>query len=526
MTEFTMDEVAKHTSDGDTWIAIDGKVYDVSKFAKVHPGGPGILRLYGGKDCTKEFFAMHKTEVLMMAKKFQKGTVTGASAGELQKTADKHEIDIVPYSEPSAFLGWHSPYYKESHQRFRKNLRAFCEDVLRPEAEDSEEAGDYPTQEIYEEMGKCGLLAARIGKAVMPVLPMVPGIEMEKALGVAPSEFDYFHEQIAHEELGRLGCPSYQDGLGAGFCIGLPPVAYFAPPKIRDVVVPEVLLGKKRICLAISEPAAGSDVAGLLTTAEKTPDGKYYIVNGIKKWITNGMFADYFVTGVRTGKGRKGISLLFITRDMGVETKQIKTTYSSCAGTALVLFDNVKVPVENLMGLGNKGKEGQGFACIMYNFNHERWFICAQFLQACRLAIADCFKWSTQRMAFGKPLIEQPVLRQKLARMSGMVESAHAFLENVTYQMNVMPYTEQSEKLGGPIALLKYQCTRAGTVVADEAVQMFGGRGITRTGMGMNVERFQKTYKYAAILGGSEEILADLAVRQQMANPMITKAKL
>jgi len=208
-----------------------------------------------------------------------------------------------------------------------------------------------------------------------------------------------------------------------------------------------------------------------------------------------------------------------------VETKAIKTTYSGSAGTALVILDDVKVPVENLMGIGNRGKEGQGFACIMYNFNHERWFIVAQFLASCRLCMADCFKWATQRMAFGKPLIEQPVLRMKLARMAGAVESAHALLESVTYQMDRMPYKEQSLKLGGPIALLKYQTTRAGALVADESVQMFGGRAITKTGMGANVERFQKTYKYAAILGGSEEIMADLAIRQQMVGPAM-QAKL
>merc|ERR1719230_2453581 len=140
----------------------------------------------------------------------------------------------------------------------------------------------------------------------------------------------------------------------------------------------------------------------------------------------------------------------------------------------------------------------------------------AQFLAACRYCIAACFKWASQRMAFGKPLIEQPVLRQKLARMAGTVESVHALLESVTYQMDTMPYKEQSAKLGGPIALLKYQATRTGTLIADEAVQMFGGRGITRTGMGANIERFQKTFKYASILGGSEEVMADLAVRQQM----------
>lgn len=527
IAEVTMEEVGQHTSEGDSWLAIDGKVYDVSKFARVHPGGAGILRLYAGKDCTKEFFAMHKAEVLAkVGGKLVKGTVKGAKVGVQEASADKHVIDVAPYSEPSAWMGWHSPYYNDSHKRMRLKLRAFVENVLRPEADESEEAGDHPSIEISQAMGKCGLLAARIGKDVIPFVGKIPGIDFEAGLGVKPGEFDCFHEQIAHEEMGRLSSPSYCDGLGAGFCIGLPPVLHFAPPHIRDKVFPELLRGDKRICLAISEPAAGSDVGGMLTTATKTPDGKFYIVNGIKKWITNGMFADYFTTAVRTGEGGKNaFSMLFISRDMGVQTKAIKTTYSSCAGTALVIFDNVKVPVENLMGLGNKGKEGQGFACIMYNFNHERWFIVAQFLASCRVLLGDCFKWANQRMAFGKPLIEQPVLRQKLARMAGVLESAHSMLENVTYQMNTMPYTEQSEKLGGPIALLKYQATRSATLIADEAVQMFGGRGITRTGMGVNIERFQKTYKYASILGGSEEVLADLAIRQQMKGPAM-KARL
>ena len=82
--------------------------------------------------------------------------------------------------------------------------------------------------------------------------------------------------------------------------------------------------------------------------------------------------------GLRCYEGENGFGLLFISRDMGVQTKAIKTKYSSCAGTALVTYDGVKVPVENLMALGNKGKHGQGFACIMYNFNHEHWFIVAK----------------------------------------------------------------------------------------------------------------------------------------------------
>lgn len=121
-------------------------------------------------------------------------------------------------------------------------------------------------------------------------------------------------------------------------------------------MIDEVLSGKKKMCLAITEAFAGSDVAGLRTTATKTPDGKHYIVRGTKKWITNGMFSDYFVTGCKT---EKGFSVLLIPRDDNVETKLIKTSYSTVAGTAFVEFNDVKVPADHLLG-----EEDKGFAVI------------------------------------------------------------------------------------------------------------------------------------------------------------------
>jgi len=271
-----------------------------------------------------------------------------------------------------------------------------------------------------------------------------------------------------------------------------------------------VVLGEKRICLAISEPAAGSDVAGILTHARK--EGDNYIVNGTKKWITNGCFADYFVTAVRTGgKGMGGISLMLIERDDGVETKKISTSYAPCAGTAYVIYEDVEVPTSRLLG-----KENQGFACIMYNFNHERWFIVCQVVAGTRYIVEECFKWAMQRMVFGKPLMNQPVIRGKLAKMVSDVESTTSWLESITYQMQSMNYAEQQAKLAGPIALLKYQATRVAHTVADDACQIFGGRAITKTGMGKYVERFQRTYKFGAILGGSEEIMADLGIKQSI----------
>jgi alkylation response protein AidB-like acyl-CoA dehydrogenase len=217
------------------------------------------------------------------------------------------------------------------------------------------------------------------------------------------------------------------------------------------------------------------------------------------------MFSDYFTTAVKTDKG---LSVLLIPRGEGVETTQIKTSYSSAAGTAFVTFDNVRVPVENLLG-----KENQGIKVILSNFNHERWVMCCAVIRSTRYVIEECFKWTNQRQVFGKPLISQPVIRAKLARMLMLNESCQAWLEQITNQMCHMTYAQQSVNLAGPIGLLKTFATRAAHEVADEAVQIWGGRGITKGGMGRVIESFQRTYKFDAILGGSEEILADLAVR-------------
>jgi alkylation response protein AidB-like acyl-CoA dehydrogenase len=295
--------------------------------------------------------------------------------------------------------------------------------------------------------------------------------------------------------------------------IGLPPVLHFGKKELIAKVVPEVLSGKKRICLAITEPFAGSDVASIQATAVKSEDGRHYLVNGVKKWITGGHQSQYFSTAVRTGgDGMQGISMLLIDRSAGgLRTKPIKTAYSSAAGTAYVIMENVKVPVENLLG-----KENEGFKCIMYNFNHERWLIVCQSVRASRLCVEESFKWAVQRKVFGRPLIAQPVIRQKLAHMVAQVEGVQNWLENITFQMTKMSYKEQSIHLAGPIALLKLFSTKVGTFVSDESCQIFGGRAITQTGMGQSIERYHRATKFAAILGGSEEIMADLGIKQAL----------
>eukprot|EP00158_Paraphelidium_tribonemae_P003257 Partr_v1_DN25998_c0_g1_i2_m68809 putative acyl-CoA dehydrogenase len=501
---YSRDEVAKHSTATDFWLIIDGLVYDLTRFAAMHPGGEGILDAFRGRDATVDFYSLHRHQIL---EKYAPRLLIGRIENEEPMSVRKAgQLSRVPYAEASVWQSrWHSPFYTDSHRRFKVALRLFFDNVVLPEAREFDALGKAPSQELFEKCGEFGLLASRIG----------PGAHLEgRSLpaSIAPADFDYFHELIAHEEMAYLGYPGYTDGLACGMVIGLPPVLHFGKRALIDRVVPEVLSGRKRICLAITEPFAGSDVAGIQATAVKTPDGKHYIVNGVKKWITGGHPSTYFSTAVRTGgKGMAGISMLLIERGPGVETKIIKTSYSSSAGTAYVTFENVKVPVENLLGV-----ENEGFKCIMYNFNHERWLIVCQSVRASRLIVEECFKWAVQRRVFGKPLIAQPVIREKLALMIGQVEAVQSWLENITYQMTKMSYDEAAVSLAGPIALLKVLSTKVGTYVGDEACQIFGGRAITQSGMGEVVERYHRATKFAAILGGSEEIMADLGVKQAL----------
>lgn len=150
----------------------------------------------------------------------------------------------------------------------------------------------------------------------------------------------------------------------------------FGSPELKKKIIPDVLAGRKFISLAISEAFAGSDVAGLRTTAEKQSDGSW-ILNGTKKWITNGVFSDYFTVAANTGNG---LTVFLVERGEGVETKKISTSYSPSAGTAYITFDNVRVPAGNQLG-----KEGKGIYVVLSNFNHERWVMCCGSARGARL---------------------------------------------------------------------------------------------------------------------------------------------
>ena len=210
--------------------------------------------------------------------------------------------------------------------------------------------------EIYKEMGERGYLAGLMGLHQFPT-----HLTNKTVKSVPPEKWNMFHELVVTDELSRAGSGGLVWNLIGGLGIGCPPVVKFGKKSLVDRILPGILAGDKRICLAITEPDAGSDVANLTCEAKLTEDGKHYIVNGEKKWITNGIWCDYFTTAVRTGgEGHGGVSMLLIEREHGgVSTRRMVCQGVWSSGTTYVTFEDVKVPVENLIGKENKGFGGK-----------------------------------------------------------------------------------------------------------------------------------------------------------------------
>jgi len=152
----------------------------------------------------------------------------------------------------------------------------------------------------------------------------------------------------------------------------------------------------------------------------------------------------------------------------------------------------------------------------MFNFNHERFLIIAQSVRLARVCYEESFIYANKRKTFGKKLIDSGVIRAKLGNMIRLIESVQSWLEMITYQLNNMSHIEASQKLGGNMALLKVQVSQVLEYCAREASQIFGGLGYTMDGQGSEVERIYRDTRGIAILGGSEEIMLDFALRQAM----------
>lgn len=373
-----------------------------------------------------------------------------------------------------------SPYFTPEHHAFRQSVRRFVEREILPEVDQWDEAETFP-RELYRKAGAAGLL----------------GLNFPEEWGGTPA--DSFYTLIASEELARCGSGGLLASL-MSHSIGAPPILHLGSPSLQQKYLPPIIQGELISALAVTEPSGGSDVQNLKTTAVR--EGDFYRVRGEKTFITSGMRADVYTVAVRTGpQGLGGISLLLVDKGLaGFSQTPLKKMGWWCSDTAHLVFDDVLVPAENLLGV-----ENGGFMGIMRNFNQERLSLIAGCYGFSKLALDEAVNWARERVTFGKPLVKHQVIRHKLADMAMKLESLRNNMEALAWRI------DQGDQPIAEICLLKVQATQTFEEIANEAVQIFGGMGYMR---GVKVERLYRETKVMSIGGGSAEIMLDLAARQ------------
>lgn len=375
-----------------------------------------------------------------------------------------------------------SDYFNETHQQARLSARRFIETHVLPFIQDWEEASEFP-RELYRQAGNDGLL----------------GIGFPEALG-GTGEGDVFLKVAVSEELMRSTSGGLVASLGS-LDIGLPPVAKWAKPHVREAIVPPVLRGEKIAALAVTEPGGGSDVANLKTRAVR--DGDHYIVNGSKTFITSGHRADHYTVAVRTGgEGHAGISLLLMDRGTpGFSTgKKLRKMGWWASDTAELFFEDCRVPADRLIGA-----ENAGFIAIMSNFLSERLMLAIMAYMTAELALEASLAYARERQAFGRAIGGFQVTRHKLVEMATQVDVAREY----TYRAAAL--MQAGKNPVKQVAMAKNFATEVCEAVTREAVQIHGGIGYMRESV---VERLYRDGKILSIGGGTTEIMKELIGKQ------------
>lgn len=386
----------------------------------------------------------------------------------------------IPWSEPAWYNSLKSPYYNQTHRDLRDQIRTYVDTYILPRSLEWEAKGDVPLEEALR-FSRSGIPFEDVPAEYRPAgIPSLAGIPHGKK--------DTFHQLVGADEMARVE-GGVTIALAGASTIGIPPVVHHGTEEQKRRWLPGLFSRETCFSLGVTEPSGGSDVAQIRTTAKKTADGKFYIVNGVKKWITGTPWATHMTTAVRTGgPGMKGVSVLVIPMDApGVSKQKIENSGQNAGGASFVDMEDVKVPVENLLG-----RENEGFPIIMRNFNKERFMLAVSCNRKSRTCLAMAFDYSLRRKTFGKLLVESQVIRRKLTELAHRVEAHWSWLEQLSYHIDNDPLGWQSPDIASRIALLKIQGGQMLELAAREAQQVFGGAGYQKGGPGATVEQITR----------------------------------
>ncbi|HZV75353.1 MAG TPA: acyl-CoA dehydrogenase family protein [Conexibacter sp.] len=368
------------------------------------------------------------------------------------------------------------PPFTAECERLRLEMRAFVESELAPHAAEWEEArwfADWVIPRVAEQ-GYVGLK--------FPV---------ELGGGGDPLAAAAWAQELARCGSGGLGA-----GIGAHTGIALPPVWKFGTPYQHERYLVPGIRGEKIAALGITEPDAGSDVAGIKTRARRVEGG--FVVNGSKMFITNGVRADFIVTAVKTTEagGHHGISFLIVDRGEGVSASPIEKMGWHASDTALIAFDDVFVPEENLLGT-----EHEGFKLIMANFQWERLMMALGAVGAMEALFERTLAFALERAQFGRPIGRFQAIRHKLAEVAVALETGRA----ITY--NALRLHLAGANAVQEVTMAKLATQRAAFDAADACLQIHGGAGyMEETG----IARAVRDLRLGPIGGGTDEIMREI----------------
>jgi len=374
--------------------------------------------------------------------------------------------------------------FSSDHEAFRDAFRRFMDKEIAPFHEQWEEQG-YVDRKVWNKAGENGFLC----------------MTMPEEYGGAGA--DKLYSVVQMEELGRGGFTGIGYSLHSE--IVAPYILHYGTEAQKKKYLPRLASGEMVGAIAMSEPAAGSDLQGVKTTALKQPDGGY-LLNGSKTFITNGWHADLVIVVAKTdpAAGAKGTSLMLVERGMpGFETgKRLKKLGMKAQDTSELFFTDVKVPAENL--LGGQAHENRGFICLMEQLPWERMQIAITAVASAQAAIDWTLAYVKERKVFGQPVASYQNTRYTLAELQTEVQVARVFVDKCA------ELVAQDKLDTATASMAKYWCTELQCKVMDECVQLFGGYGymweypITRAYADARVQR---------IYGGTNEIMKEVISR-------------
>jgi acyl-CoA dehydrogenase len=383
-------------------------------------------------------------------------------------------------------------FFNEDHELFRQGLRDFLQKEVIPNIDEWEDAGQIP-KGLWAKFGEMGYL----------------GLNYPEAYGGMGA--DFFFSVVFLEEIARC--------FSGGFTITPSVQQYMASPYIykhgsdflKEKYLKKAISGEMICSIAISEPGAGSDVANIQTRAERK--GDHYVVNGAKTFITNGYYGDFLITVVKTdpSAGVAGVSLLIIDRNAaGVSARKLKKLGWHASDTAELNFDEVKVPVENLIG-----EEGKGFYYLMGGLQVERLAGAISAISGSEHALEYTMQYMSEREAFGRSINKFQVLRHRIAQLAAEIESTKAFVYLVCKMEQDGQYAVKESSMA------KLLATELSDKVMTQCLQCFGGYGYMEE---YKIARMFRDSRVGTIGGGSSEIMREIIAKMVIDEKSYQKA--